>query len=87
MSQKHGTPLRGLMSTQSSPLFQGRFGRLFRSLHPAQFGSTEAENVANLTKLGQAMSAGFDGPKDGKLGVMEPLGWVHTAPAKSQSKT
>src|SRR5713226_1393565 len=66
MSQKHGTPLRGLMSTQSSPLFQGRFGRLFRSLHPAQFGSTEAENVANLTKLGQAMSAGFDGPKDGK---------------------
>ncbi len=66
MSQKHGTPLRGLMSTQSSPLFQGRFGRLFRSLHPAQFGSTEAENVANLTKLGLAMSAGFDGPKDGK---------------------
>ena len=66
MSHKHGTPLRGLMSTQNSPLFQGRFGRMFRSLPAAAFGSTEAENVANLTKLGEAMSAGFDSPKDGK---------------------
>src|SRR5215469_7962832 len=66
MSHKHGTPFRGLMSAQNSPLFQGRFGRMFRSLPAAAFGSTEAENVANLTKLGQAMSAGFDSPKDGK---------------------
>jgi hypothetical protein len=66
MSQKHGTPLRGLLSAKSSPLFQGRFGRLFRSLRPASFGSTDVENVANLSKLGQAMSAGFDAPKDGK---------------------
>jgi len=66
MSQRHGTPLRGLMSTPSSPLFQGRFGRLFRSLKPAQFGSTESENIANLKKLGEAMSASFDPPKDGK---------------------
>ena len=56
MSQGHGTPIRGLMSAKSSPLFQGRFGRLFRSLAPAKFGVTEDENVANLTKLGQAMS-------------------------------
>jgi heme peroxidase len=66
MSQKHGTPLRGLMSAKNSPLFQGRFGRMFRSLPSAQFGATDAENIANLTKLGQAMSAGFDPPKDGK---------------------
>src|SRR5438046_4905908 len=66
MSQGHGAPIRGLMSAKSSPLFQGRFGRLFRSLAPAKFGATEDENVANLTKLGQAMSAGFDPPKDGK---------------------
>ena len=66
MSQGHGAPIRGLMSAKNSPLFQGRFGRLFRSLAPAKFGATEGENVANLTKLGQAMSAGFDPPKDGK---------------------
>src|SRR6516162_6643537 len=66
MSQRHGTPLRGLMSTKSSPLFQGRFGRLFRSLRPAKFGGTEEENVANLTLLGQKMSASFDPPTDGK---------------------
>jgi hypothetical protein len=66
MSQRHSTPVRGLMSVKSSPLFQGRFGRLFRSLAPAHFGKSEEENIANLTKLGQAMSGGFDPPKDGK---------------------
>jgi hypothetical protein len=66
MSQKHGTPLRGLMSVKKSELFQGRFGRLFRSLPPATFGATDDSNVANLTKLGAAMSAGFDAPKDGQ---------------------
>jgi hypothetical protein len=66
MSQKHGKLLRGLMSVKSSPLFQGRFGRMFRSLAPARFGATDAENLANLTKLGSAMSNDFDAPKDGK---------------------
>jgi hypothetical protein len=66
MSAKHGLPLRGLLSTKNSPLFEGRFGRMFRSLHSATFGSTETENIANLTKLADAMSAGFDEPKDGK---------------------
>src|SRR5450432_2250337 len=66
MSAKHSTPVRGLMSTKASPLFQGRFGRMFRSLHAATFGTTEAENIANLAQLGAAMSSAFDGPKDGK---------------------
>jgi hypothetical protein len=65
MAQRHSTPIRGLMSTKNSPLFQGRFGRLFRSLPPAQFGRNEAENLANLKKLGEAMSATFDPPTDG----------------------
>ncbi len=65
MSGKHGTPLRGLMATKSSPLFQGFFGRMFRRLRPATFGRTDAENVANLTALGHAMSSGFDKPFDG----------------------
>src|SRR5438477_461203 len=66
MSGRHGTPLRGLMSTKTSPLFQGFFGRMFRFLHHATFGKTEDENIANLTALGTAMAAGFDPPKDGK---------------------
>ena len=66
MAQRHSTPIRGLTATKSSPLFQGRFGRLFRSLPPAQFGRSEAENITNLTLLGEKMSAGFDAPKDGK---------------------
>ncbi len=66
MSGKHGQPVRGLDSTKSSPLFQGKFGRMFRSLKPATFGSTQKENEDNLKALGAAMSAGFDPPKDGK---------------------
>ncbi|MFN7984114.1 MAG: heme peroxidase family protein [Vicinamibacterales bacterium] len=66
MSGFHGQALRGLMSTPRSPLFQGRFGRMFRWIDPASFGRTEADNEAALKALGAAMSADFDGPKDGK---------------------
>jgi hypothetical protein len=34
---RHATPLRGLANTPSSAMFEGRFGRLFRNLSPAQF--------------------------------------------------
>jgi Animal haem peroxidase len=66
MTARHGVPLRGLMSTKSSPFFEGRFGRMFRSLHPATFGKDDSENESNLAALAQAMSAEFDAPKDGK---------------------
>jgi hypothetical protein len=66
MAQRHSTPIRGLMSTKNSLLLQGRFGRLFRSLPPAKFGSTEAENLQNLALLGAKMSASFDPSTDGK---------------------
>lgn len=62
MAQKHSTPIRGLMTTQRSPLFQRRFGRLFRSLPPATFGRTGKEN-GDIAELGAAMSASFDPPK------------------------
>jgi hypothetical protein len=39
---------------------------MFRSLPPASFGATDAETSQNLAKLGKAMSADFDPPKDGK---------------------
>jgi hypothetical protein len=61
----HGKPLRGLMSTPASPNFQGRFGRMFRSLPAAKYGKTENESRAALIALGQAMTADFDKPKDG----------------------
>jgi hypothetical protein len=39
---------------------------MFRSLPRATFGKTDPENIANLKLLADAMSAGFDPPKDGK---------------------
>ena len=62
----HGKPLRGLMSTSKSPNFQGRFGRMFRSLPAATYGKTDAESRINLMVLGAAMTSDFDGPKDGQ---------------------
>ena len=64
MAGKHSETLRGL-SASRSPLFQGRFGRMFRNLPPAKFGDTEAENERNLDALGTKMISPFDKPKDG----------------------
>jgi Animal haem peroxidase len=61
----HGKPLRGLMSTPASAVFQGRFGRMFRSLPAAKYGRTDDESRAALMKLGAAMTSSFDAPKDG----------------------
>jgi len=61
----HGKPLRGLMSTASSRLFQGRFGRMFRSLPAATYGKTDADSRAALMTLGAAMVSSFEAPKDG----------------------
>lgn len=65
MSGKHGVQLRGL-DTTSSPLFQGRFGRMFRNLPAARFGTTDAENHDNLMKLGELTGRGDDTAKDGQ---------------------
>ena len=62
---KHGKPLRGLMSTPKSPAFQGRFGRMFRSLPAATYGKKDADSRAALMALGTAMTSSFDPPKDG----------------------
>jgi hypothetical protein len=61
----HGKPLRGLMSTPKSPSFQGRFGRMFRSLPAASYGATDAESRLALMALGDAMVSKLDVPKDG----------------------
>jgi hypothetical protein len=64
MAGHHSDQLRGLSATGTSPLFQGRFGRMFRNLPPAKFGDTDNENEKNLKALAAAMSAEFDKPKD-----------------------
>ena len=64
MAPRHSAPQRGLDATRSS-LSQGRFGRMFRNLPAAQFGRTEADTIANLSALADAMTSDFDAPKDG----------------------
>ena len=61
----HGVPVRGFAFAPSSPFFNGRFGRLFRSLPPADFGNTDTESESALAQLGAAMSSTEDLPKDG----------------------
>ena len=65
MATMHGTPPRGIDATRS-PLFEGRFGRMFRNLPSASFGDNDDENLHNLKALGAAMSADVDEPKDGQ---------------------
>lgn len=59
----HGLPPRGLFAPVAN-LNDGLFGQMFH-LTPAKFGASDGETAANLTKLGAAMSASHDDPKDG----------------------
>jgi hypothetical protein len=61
----HGSTVRGLTLSRSSKLFGGQFGRMFRALPPADFGDSDTETEQNLLKLGEAMVAPHDDPKDG----------------------
>ncbi|MBV8516377.1 MAG: heme peroxidase [Acidobacteria bacterium] len=64
-ARPHGNRIRGTDLSRSSPLFEGPFGRIFRALPPADFGPTDEASQAALNKLGAAMVADFDPPKDG----------------------
>src|SRR4051812_19774019 len=77
MTTTHGTPPRGIDATRS-PLFEGRFGRMFRNLPPASFGKNDDENKHNLKALGAAMSADIDGPKDGLDGEESGIPALYT---------
>ena len=78
MCAKHGEPIRGLISTKASRAYEGRFGRMFRSVPAAVFGSTDPENVTNLAKLGAAMTSSFDPPRDGKDGEESGIPALYT---------
>src|SRR5438477_1190441 len=64
MPGRHSVPVRGLIGAKRSPLFEGKFGRMFRALRPA-FDPDDDSLQKNFEALGDAMSAGFDKPKDG----------------------
>lgn len=64
-TRPHGKGVRGLTLPRSSPLFQGPFGRIFRSLPPADFGPDDASSESALRQLGAAMGAPAEPPKDG----------------------
>ena len=61
----HGAGVRGFNLAPSSRFFNGRFGRLFRALPPADFGDDDSQSMAALHQLGEAMVADEDPPKDG----------------------
>jgi Animal haem peroxidase len=61
----HGIPPRGIDMDTRSRLFEGRFGRLFRALPPADFGSTDTEAEQLLESLAVGMIHDPDCPKDG----------------------
>ena len=63
----HGVGIRGLTLSRGSQMFDGRFGRIFRSLPAADFGANDDESAKNLAKLAAAMVSPADpaDPKDG----------------------
>ena len=61
----HGVGVGGATLARGSQLFEGRFGRIFRALPPADFGNNEQDIHTNLNALGAAMLGGDDAPKDG----------------------
>ena len=63
--RSHGVGTRGLTLSRSSPLFSGPYGRIFRSLPPADYGDNDLASEAALEQLGGAIGADPDPVKDG----------------------
>ena len=61
----HGSGVRGFNLAPSSRFFNGRFGRMFRALPPADFGDDDIQAQDALHNLGEAMVSDEDPPKDG----------------------
>ena len=61
----HGRGVRGLTLPRSSLLFEGRFGRIFRALPPAEFGDNDKQTLKSLHTLAGKMVGPDDKAKDG----------------------
>ncbi|HEX9959602.1 MAG TPA: peroxidase family protein, partial [Pyrinomonadaceae bacterium] len=72
-STPHGRGVRGFNLPRSSLLFEGNFGRLFRALPVAEFGSDDEETRKNLSYLADALigdeETSEDGPDDEESGI------------------
>src|ERR1700753_1150427 len=64
----HGTGIRGLNLPRSSLLFDGAFGRRFRSLPPAEFGASDKDTLPSL----QSLAAAIVGPDDASADDADP---------------
>src|SRR6266852_8720036 len=66
-ARPHGVGIRGADLSRSSPLFEGPFGRMFRTLPPADFGPDDAASQAALAVLASKIISPKDpaDPKDG----------------------
>jgi len=61
-ARSHGVSLRGLNLSRASSLFEGPFGRIFRSLPPADFGNTDQATTEALSALAGKMLADPEEP-------------------------
>ena len=61
----HGRGVRGITLPRSSLLFEGRFGRIFRALPPAEFGDNDKETLKSIHTLAKLMVGPDDKAKDG----------------------
>lgn len=61
----HGVGVRGITLSRSSVLFEGPFGRIFRSLPAADFGIDDRASEGALKDIATAMVPPPDAPKDG----------------------
>jgi hypothetical protein len=66
------------MSTAKSPNFEGRFGRMFRSLPAGIYGKTDNDSRNALMQLGKLMTSSFDPPKDGFDGEESSIPALYT---------
>ena len=61
----HRSGVRGITLPRSSLLFEGRFGRIFRALMPAEFGDDDQKTPINLNALTAEIVGVEDQAKDG----------------------
>jgi hypothetical protein len=81
MSSQHSQPPRGLLNATQSPLYQGRFGRMFPDALPGNYAADDDDDddasLANLKKLADAMVGEFE-PKDGPDGEESAIPALYT---------
>jgi hypothetical protein len=63
MAAEHGGGVRGAVLPRRSPQFEGRFGRLFRALPPAEWSIEALQTLAGVGNLSAAPETSEDGKR------------------------